>query len=421
MTRPNDSATTPTVLDNGSREGDLLAPALLQMLWPTPCRIEWALHDSGSDNGVAYVAIPNWASPSVIAPRRPRKVMASLIRGYNTAGHGRTRILAELAALGASTGLTDIAFQDVWIDDTAAGPDTSISKFLSAALGRQVALSISIGPGRAVQKPVIQVAESDGRTLAFAKVGHNELTRNLVRREAQNLKRVAAALDSAGGVEVPEVVVGGSWRDTEVLVQTALPRGRPPRRDQFLRAMRTVSYLDGISESSITSSAYWSDLCRRIELLPPSRISGTLQSVAAAVRRWDPPVLLPFGAWHGDMTPWNITALPDAVRIWDWEHFQPNVPVGFDVLHYGIRRRCGRRSASATQAVLATTSEAHRDLRALGVPVDAAPWTILLYLLEIATRYVEDGEEDKGTELGRLRWLEPSLRQHISQGCGMAW
>lgn len=418
VNRPQERRST-SALDSSAR--GLSTPDLLAMLWPEPCVVDWTPRSRHATTSVAYTAVPNWKSPAIITPRRPRRLMASLLRGYNTAGRGNTRILAQLAALGASVGLTDHAFHDVWIDDSAAGPQSSITKHLSAVLGYPVALSVSIGPLRAVQKPVIQVSDPHRKTVAFAKIGHTDLTRELVRREAENLTQIAKLLSTHVELEVPTVLEAGPWRNAQVLVQTALPRGHAPRHRQFVQAMRIIAHANGAFDSHIKTSQYWARLRKRIGAVAKSDATNLLQASVAAVDRSSHNPILSFGSWHGDMSPWNITADARSVRIWDWEHYQHGVPVGFDVLHYGLQNRVSRNGEDLAHSVLSTATETRCDLADLGVSPEAAPWTALLYLLEIATRYVEDGEVGLGTKLGSLGWFEPALLQRITRSCGLSW
>ena len=93
----------------------------------------------------------------------------------------------------------------------------SIEDPLREVLGvADLLLTLPIGPARANRKPVLQVTDPAGTVLAFAKVGHNRLTRELVRHEA-------ASLDSVGdlrlrGVRAPRVLGHVAWRDLELLV-----------------------------------------------------------------------------------------------------------------------------------------------------------------------------------------------------------
>lgn len=397
-------------LSRAAEQGCDRVSAVLSLLWPEPCTIRWSRERD--HDGVPYAIVPSCAAPVVIAPRRPRRAMAARIRGYNTAMHGRSRVKAQLAALAASTGVTDCLVPCAWIDDSAAGPDTSIRKHLMQLLGHDVNLSISIGPPRAVQKPVIQVAHGSGIPMAFAKIGHTCTTGDLVVHEAAKLRHVGARLQSQHEVEVPAVISSGSWRGMPVLVQSALRAGHSPTRDQVTATIRVISAMDGVGRAPLESSPYLAALRDRVSSLPNTAATSAIRSTMAAFPRTG--VEIAFGSWHGDLTPWNLTASDGTVRVWDWEHYAAGVPIGFDLLHHDAHRAASRRGANPAEAMGQALARAPGELAALGVPPAAARWVALLYAVDIATRYARDHEEEGETRLGSLAWFEPTAQRQLS-------
>ena len=102
----------------------------------------------------------------------------------------------------------------------------SIATHLSALLGQPVRLGIHLGPPRANQKPVLQVLTPEGRTLGFAKIGANVLTRQLVAAEAQALEAVAAA--GVAGLGVPRSVTTAAGATSRCCSSVRSRAGRPP-------------------------------------------------------------------------------------------------------------------------------------------------------------------------------------------------
>ena len=43
------------------------------------------------------------------------------------------------------------------------------------------------------------------------------------------------------------------------------------------------------------------------------------------------------GPAHGDLTPWNVFQHSQDIGIVDWEHYNEELPVGFDLFHYFIQ------------------------------------------------------------------------------------
>jgi hypothetical protein len=109
-----------------------------------------------------------------------------------------------------------------------------------------------------------------------------------------------------------------------------------------------------------------------------------------------------YGCWHGDWAPWNMSEENDRLSVWDWERFEWPVPRGFDELH--------RRFHSAVQS---KPKDAHAHAyRLVTQRVDGRPATsqeratASLYLLDLAARYIHDGQPETNNRLGNVAdWL----------------
>jgi hypothetical protein len=121
-------------------------------------------------------------------------------------------------------------------------------------------------------------------------------------------------------------------------------------------------------------------------------------------------VRLTFGAWHGDWAPWNMRPLEHRMLVWDWERFTIGVPLGFDALHFDLQQRISTQSDGAG-AVRQTIAAAPGLLAPFGVTTPAAVRvTALLYLIDLAARYLADRQAEAGARLGVLgSWLLPVL------------
>jgi len=124
---------------------------------------------------------------------------------------------------------------------------------------------------------------------------------------------------------------------------------------------------------------------------------------------------LRYGSWHGDWAPWNMANLADALLVWDWERFAQGVPLGFDAVHHELQRRI-QASGDATAAVEATVRRAGELLTPFGVDPGARELTALLYLVDLATRYLTDRQAEAGARLGVLgTWLLPVLIRRVEE------
>jgi hypothetical protein len=272
-------------------------------------------------------------------------------------------------------------------------------------------VSVHIGPPRANRKPVLQLLSPDGTTIGFAKLGVNALTRRLVRAETTALVTLHHLRLST--VVSPRVLYAGRWRGNQVLVQGALPawRRRYPDPARLTTAMREVAGCLGISYAPLASSLYVKTLHERLSTVDSPPLGSALTVLTD--RRGD--IVLGYGSWHGDWAPWNMAMLADRVLVWDWERFTPDVPLGFDAVHHALQVRL-ERGARARDAVDEVVARAPQLLAPFGVPVDAAEITALLYLVDLATRYLVDRQAEAGARLGALgSWLLPVLIRRVEE------
>ena len=98
---------------------------------------------------------------------------------------------------------------------------------------------------------------------------------------------------------------------------------------------------------------------------------------------------LKFGAWHGDLVPWNLARHGSRLYAWDWESSTPCAPLGFDAVHfyYSVAFIAQRRPLAEAAAIAAGSAGA--ALHALGVPEQARRLVALLHLVELAVCHEE--------------------------------
>ena len=268
-------------------------------------------------------------------------------------------------------------------------PDAdSIEHHLAQSLDTEVRVGILLGTRRANQKPVLQVFGLDGTTLGYAKVGHNELTTALIRREADALIEVGGHLPHS--FRPPRLLHHGRWRGLEVVVVSALPTvpGQPVTPTARLAAERELAELAGTTRATLADSGFWTRLCDAAAQLPDTPGGDRLREAMHRVEERHGADDVRLGCWHGDWGFWNMGMAHGVLQVWDWERFDPEVPVGFDSLHFAIQsvrpgeRDAGRREATFLRVVAERLAE-------LGVRPAQHDLTLHLYLIEIAARYVD--------------------------------
>jgi hypothetical protein len=384
--------------------------SLVPVLWPPPATVRvGSARDSGDR---AYVLVPSAVRPKLLVPAGSRRAGAAAVR--RAAEHRTVRARARTAVLAAlfRSGLGGAVFgRRLVIRPRGAG---TIEDHLGAVLGRPVLLALRLGPPRANRKPVFQVLDPAGEPLGFAKVGVDPLTRRLVADEARALRTLSRR--PPRGVDVPSVVHHGRWNDAEVLVQSALPVWLPRAADDGTRrvaAMVAVAGVEGVCDEPV-DGPYVAGLAARLAgvggrpgaAAPVTALSAALD---AAVHTGG---TLSTGCWHGDWNAGNTATLADRMLIWDWERFAAGVPLGYDALHHDLQTAITVGRVPPDEAAASTVARAGALLAPFGVPAGRAPVVAALYLAELGTRYLADGQAAAGAPLGRLdRWLLPVLGQ----------
>ena len=361
-----------------------------------------------------YTVIPSVRAPRLLVPRGDRRVAAVAVRHAIVATSRRARlrqaVLASLFSLGVGRrSVGDLIFRDKLLVD---GP-ARLSARLAAVLNTEVRVSMRFGPDRANRKPVLQLLDASGACVAFAKVGVNALTRELVRREVAVLTRLED--QDLGPVRAPRVRYAGQWHaDTELMVVDALPVWRPEPtaagavETARIAAMRAVAGFGGVRTDAESLDDYLTDLAGRVRALDPSPYVGPLLGALDRVRHSG--LAIPVGAWHGDWTDGNMAVRDDTVLLWDWERFADGVPVGFDALHFHFNRAMGTPTWSAAEATATVRDRSAGLLAPFGVPPAVAPAVWTLYAAEIATRFLTDRLDRTTSKLGRVsEWLVPAL------------
>ena len=367
---------------------------LAPLLWPAPATVTLG-RARQPDARRSYLILPNLAHPRLLVPRRTRRAAAGAVRGYGEQSSATRRAAVRLAASALAAGAGDPLLRDrlevvePQAQTAAERGDDTIEDHLARELGRPVLVSLHLGPARANRKPVLQLLDAGGGTVGFAKVATTALAGRLVAAEAETLGMLARA--GLTHLTPPRVLSGGSWRGLEVLVQSPLPV-RQPRRPSAARlaaATAEVAALGGITSQPL-AGPYLAGLRERVAALPSGPARDGLAGALDALRPADTELLI--GSWHGDWTPWNTAVVADTVLAWDWERFAGGVPVGFDALHYDLQPRALGQVDAAGAAAADSVRRAPGLLAPLGVPAASAPAVAVLYLVEVLTRYVGDGQ-----------------------------
>lgn len=350
----------------------------------------------GFDRSDRLAVFPSGGGRKFVVSLASRSGSSSALTEYNSLRPGRTRLARRVLGLGLRAGLIQPFARDkIDVGIAADMADASrasevLTEHLGQLLGRKpVVLAFGAGTGP-YRKPVLQVFSGDGTPLAYVKVGWNDWARAAVKREAAALQSCATQPMELG---VPAFLGLSSWRGLDLLVTGPLPRDsrrvgtaqEPPPAS----VLREISALAPAVTGDLAASPWWRDVQARIQTAHEPAARSALAEAADTIERAFGQVPLTFGAWHGDLVPWNLATSGSRLYAWDWEYSTPCVPLGFDAVHYHFQVAFVARQVPLDQAVTLAAGRAAAALRELGLPERVLQLVPVLHLLELAIRHEE--------------------------------
>jgi hypothetical protein len=363
-------------------------------VWPAPARVRVSRSTGPGETG--YLVVPSLSRPRLLVPLAVPGATQMLRR------HGGNRVQRTARSIWRVLHRSALTRRLPITRLTVIPEPNGIEAYLGARLSGSVRIGVLLGPPRANAKPVLQVFDESGATVAFAKLGSTTLTAALVDNEAAAL--VLLGRTAHRTFSAPALLSHGRWRETPVLVQAALALSQsdlapatPP-----VPVMAEIAALSGIHEQRLDGSAFlaesdpgpqtsWHD----IDLEPFRRLHAALGSAGSCA----------FGSCHGDFGPWNMARDGSVVEVWDWERFAAAVPVGFDAAHYRTQEAFAR-SVEPGPAWTSMVDDVSTLLTTLGLAPDRACIAAGCYLLAICARYRSDAAKAPTPTLRRrMRWL----------------
>ena len=319
------------------------AAEVARLLWPEP----WGAPHVTRDPAPARAAPPRRLRLPERAPTAPAGARPTCPAAADDAAAARRRptrrspdpMRRPARALGPLPGLRAGPLADAARPGDADPAADSIENHLAGCFGHRRCGSASCSaPAGSTRSRCSRSSTSTARLLGYAKVGHNDLTAALVRREA-------AALATVGGSPrprpsgSPRLLHHGQWAGLEVLVMS--PRSTDQRHEQVppaarLAAMREVARLAGTGERAAGRAAGSGRGCAAdAERLAGEPGGSRLRAAADAIERT--PRRRPRGSGRlarrlGRAGTWAWAT--GCCSVWDWERFDAEVPLGFDGLHF---------------------------------------------------------------------------------------
>jgi hypothetical protein len=342
------------------------------------------------------VVVPDARRPRMLVPRDRRAARAAVAAGAATRARS-SRLGRGVARAALGTPASRVLFRDRLVVVATAQATVTVGDLLAEALGRPVLLTVNVRPPSPARKPVLQVLGEAGEVLAYAKVGWHPVSDVNVAAESRFLHAVA---DGDVGVAAPVPLADLEYRGHRVLVTAPMPEGierlRPddPPPDPAITAR--IGALFGTVEEPIGSGVAIRRLRERLAATDrqDDDVATAIVELLDGVAVLD--VVVPVGAWHGDWSPWNLGRRGGRTWAWDWEYARTDVPVGFDLAHYGFqvafvaqRRPLGEAFSHARRAAAGLLAD-------LGLDGAARDALHALHVAEVGTRYLES--RDGGVE-----------------------
>ena len=357
-----------------------------------------------------YACLPSRVTPRFMLPATSGPASAAAIRGLPPLRRLPPWSRGAAAALGR-LGVLRLWPRHAVVERPASGE--SLVQHLGRRLGAPVTAAARLGPPRANRKPVLELFDQSGQTRAFAKVGWNDLTAQLVRQEESALRVVQAR--GLAHLDTPRVIDGGTHRGLDYLLLTPVDTEPREQQDGDTRDRAMLELTNAFAEppTPLAGSSYWTTLRSSLDALPDpgERIASAARRLGAVAEQI---TIIP-SAWHGDWTPWNMTTSRGTATVWDWERFELGVPAGYDAVHYAFHHAVRRDGFTPQTAIRKTTATATVMLSPFGVAPSDARAVVALYLLHLGQRHVHDGQEEAGAKKGPLvTWLVPEVESLVA-------
>ena len=360
-----------------------------------------------------YVLVPSASRPQMLVSPGERVAAWSALHRHSDAAPLKVRVAKELMAWACRAGLAGVIFSPPVAESSVGlrtGPCGWLDLLAEIFGRRDLAMAISVGQIRPQIKPILHVSATSGQVLGHVKIGWNDVTRTLIRREAASLAALAdGALarrvdaDGAGGGErarslrVPRVLHHGTWHGREVLAVSDI--GGTPwcrRRRTGLPASATwqVGRALGVERRILGTSPFWRELSERAErLVSHEALAGPMAAALARLRdrveSWHTSAELDLGLMHGDWAPWNMASTGSSLAVWDWERSRVRGPIGFDGVFFRFQVNLWIRRLPPEQALARTVRRLPETMAASGAAPEAGPAVLRLVVLEVALRQLE--------------------------------
>lgn len=381
----------------------------VRTLWPEGPHPQLLRHRAPRQGETSFRLVPNAERARLMVPADNATAAARALLRFSAAVGVRERA----KRVGMATALKAGGHRLLSHRIDVATRTGSLVDSLARDLGGPLDVSMTLGPARANRKPVLQLFDRSGRSVAFAKVGYSPTVRPHVLREHEALRTLAES-GLPQYFEIPQVLGLNEWSGMPTLVMSSL-RTRTFARSQPeeaipVRGMEMLSSHFDEGLLPLSEVPLWNRLVSQrgdiVEAEKRQRICAAIDRLAECASG----TALPVGAWHGDWTPWNMGWRGGRLQLWDWERFETGVPLGMDRVHYAIN--------SAFVGVGISAEGFRRGVKVAdmekGAPGSIEHTVVGVYLVTILMRYLTGDRPPEGPVAQRTAVLTDALSEWVS-------
>lgn len=367
-----------------------------------PVRVDVGAPAPGRVVAEQYVVVPSLKRATFLVPVGARAASRAAFGADLTTSSVRTRALGAVSSAGFGGPVGERLLRarlTVSMDPSVPRSQWSrwlLIQHLADELGARGLVGF-LPVRRAIPnaKPTARLFDGEGRAVGYVKVGWSPATRVVVRNEAAALAAIENRLRL---LQAPRLAAAGTWHGQDYAVAAPLPPGVRPWTAE---PSTTPELLLDIVRSGQTSrgplagSGFAQRVRAELEVAAaeqPEAAGVLVEWLARLERRTDP---LDFGRWHGDFIPGNLGQVDDRPVAWDWEFSDPDVPVGFDLVHWHFQRQVSPPDGSLEAGMRAADAEQSR-LATVGVAPGSTDLVTSLFLLEVCTRAVRMAADGAG-------------------------
>lgn len=336
-------------------------------------------------------ASPTTGQPNILIPAGAPAAAKTAVRRYHD-GFSTKRRLRSLLAEGVMTN-DRLARLSLHKNRVVARGESGFGRPASGVLDHirelvglpEMFVAISLSTPKSNQKPVLQLLDGSGQCRGWAKVAWNARTESLVGTEAYWLQRAGMDRPCQPPLSMPTLLQDSQFEGRRIVITSGVDPTRRKRRSPFAppatNIFRAVNALGSVDTMPIDETAWWQSVIAVIDgATQEERLA--IEAVAERCSR----LRFQVGAWHGDLTPWNLMTSGSSVQLIDWEFAADGAPLGFDLCHFHTQVASEMKGHDTRDALDYSARVSPHGLAELGVAAENRTATWQLYLVELLRR-----------------------------------